>query len=43
MTPETGEICAGKNNMDWQKIATCYQGDEGKMLVTVLLSSYHNP
>lgn len=29
MDPSTGETCATKNNMDWQKIDTCYKGAEG--------------
>ena len=29
MNPSSGERCATKNNMNWDKINTCYQGDEG--------------
>ena len=30
MDPKTGERCADKLNMNWQKISTCYQGEEGR-------------
>ena len=30
MNPETGERCAEKNDMTWDKINTCYQGEQGR-------------
>ena len=35
MDPETGERCAEKNDMTWDKINTCYQGDQGHSWVTL--------